>query len=157
MKKRLSKLQIIVLSILKAMDSSDWESWYSKHQPNNKTPYWHRVRKGYFDSDGCGLKCHFENGVKGNVEVILLKQKGYIDFTDTIGRTTYFSTPHNENRTNNIGFPTQKGASSFSVSFSRSLKTLVGRELIQAKNWKKQIAEIKLNVNNKSLDINYKR
>ena len=151
---RLSKLQKTIIAVLGVMDNNDWEGWYSKHQPQNKPPYWHRVRREFFDSDGSGYKSHFEDGVKGYVEKMILKQKGFKSYTDIGDKTNYFNTPSDKQRFYYIGdykIPIAYGASSFSVSFSRSLKGLLEKGLINAKKvgtFKKHLAEVKLIVNN---------
>jgi len=147
---RLSKLQKIILTVLSVKDQADWEGFYSKHQPQNKSPYWYKVRREYYDPDGSGYKSHYENGIKGIVEEVYLKQKGFNSFAETTGKTNYFNTPENKQILSRFGKPYDYGASPFTVSFSRAIKTLWLKDLIEVKFWKKQIKEIKLNVNNKA-------
>jgi len=143
---RLSKLQKTILGVLEALDNNDWDSFYKKHQPKNKSPYWHKVKRTYYD-DGSGFKSRFEKGVKDIVVLAYLKQMGFKSFTDTIGKTTYFDTPQSEQVKTRLGYPMGFGASAFSVSFSRSLRSLLKKDLIMVKRWKKEIKEVRLNAN----------
>jgi hypothetical protein len=74
----------------------------------------------------------------------------------------YFNTPENKNLQTRFDTNYLQGASSFTVSFSRAVRSLLGKNLIEVEylhnnSWgsaKIQIAKVKLTVNNHFLDIN---
>lgn len=120
MKNRLSKLQKIIISILKVKDVADWDTFYKICRPNLKAPYWHTLRDSYSDprSNEAPGKI-IEVGVRNTVE---------------------------------------KVSPCLSPSFSRSIKGLLNKELIEARYTDKntQVNEVRLKVNIHNFDINNK-
>ena len=75
-KQRLSKLQKTILAVLSVMDKNDLD-YYKDKQPNNKPPYWHRLRDEW--DIGTYPASLIERGVKFNVQKVLESKMGIED------------------------------------------------------------------------------
>jgi hypothetical protein len=158
-KERLSKLQKIILSVLKVKDEVDWENYYSKYRPKEKPPYWHKLRDTYAEPGDIGYPgAKIEHGVKAIVQNALKKSLGIKsilekDYKSNPKKDYFYKSPKREGK-NRWGYDIT-GSTSFDVSFSRSIKNLLKKDLIRihrkGQEWsrvnRKNISHVKLNLN----------
>lgn len=162
-KERLSKLQKIILTVLKTKDRVEYEQW-KKHKMNRQPPYWQKLRSTYDTHEEGGNSATgqlLESGVKSIVRVALKKLYG-VDFwsKEENPRDDYFFKSKETGVKNRFGYEGH-GPSSFDVSFSRSVRGLIEKGYIETtregKGWyrvdKKQVTNIKLT--EKGLNVNF--
>jgi len=151
---RLSKLQKFTLTVLKIKDQAEYEQW-KKVKMNRQPPYWHKLRNTYSTVEEEGNSASgfiLESGVKDMVHSAMKKLYGR--------RNGYFFNVNGTGKKNRFGYEGHR-ASSFDISFSRSVKGLIEKGYIEAKRagkgWyrvdKKQVTNIKLT--EKGLNVNF--